>query len=97
MKKNDLIISACLIGERCRYDGKIVEKVDVESIRESINESETTKETINVKPQRKSYKEKTKEENKREFKKDDRIRKANKAKKYRKDKKRVNRQMRNWK
>ena len=32
MEKNDLIISACLIGERCRYDGKVVKKVDVERL-----------------------------------------------------------------
>ncbi len=36
MKKN-LIISACLIGTPCRYDGKSVRKIDVEALKEKYN------------------------------------------------------------
>ena len=36
MKKN-LLISACLLGIPCRYDGKSVCKVDVEALKEKYN------------------------------------------------------------
>ena len=36
MKKN-LIISACLLGISCRYDGKSVKKIDVEGLAEKYN------------------------------------------------------------
>ncbi len=37
MEKKNLIISACLLGVPCRYDGKSVKKIDVEKLRERYN------------------------------------------------------------
>lgn len=35
--KENLLISACLLGISCRYDGKSVRKVDIEALREKYN------------------------------------------------------------
>ena len=37
MKKENLLISACLFGIPCRYDGKSVTKIDVERLKEKYN------------------------------------------------------------
>lgn len=37
MKKENLLISACLFGIPCRYDGRSVKKIEIEALKEKYN------------------------------------------------------------